>query len=135
MTRYETLLIVILSGCLACEDDANTTCKFADLISVQSGCYDSQQGLVLSATGDEGTQSEFKWEIHVLKDTTIGWTPADVTINEVGSADFTIPGDILLANQQVVANVMTKCGDESLSSIYFRFFKITSNNCSVWTER
>lgn len=138
ITRNTAYLVAMASLCFSCheccQDCVNNKCIFADSITVQSSCYDSEQGLVLSATGNDEAHSDQTWTVYVLKDTTDGWTPADIKINEYRNGNITIPDSILLDNQQIIARVMTYCDGADFYSIYFRFFRITSNNCTTWTK-
>ena len=137
VTRYTAFLFVQLSLCFSCREDCcqgcvDSKCRFADIIKTQSGCYDAAQGLVLTATGNATDLSYQTWTVHVLKDTTGGWTPADIEINEYRNGNITIPDSILLDNRQVVVQVMTYCDGLDYYSNYFRFFRMTSNNCAAW---
>ena len=140
VTRYTAFLIVLLSLCFSCREECcpncvDSKCRFANIIKAQSGCYDTEQGLVLTATGNAVELSYQKWTVHVLKDTTGGWTPADIEINEYRNGNITIPDSILLDNQQVVVQVMTYCNGLDYYSNFFRFFRMASNNCTAWISQ
>jgi len=137
VTRYTAFLIALFSLCFSCREDCcqdcvDSKCRFANIITAQSGCYDAEQGLVLTATGNAVDLSYQTWTVHVLKDTTNGWTPADIEINEYRNGSITIPDSILLDNKQIVVQVMTYCNSFDYYSNYFRFFRMTSNNCTTW---
>jgi len=140
VTRYTAFLIVLLSLCFSCREECcpncvDSKCRFANIIKAQSGCYDTEQGLVLTATGNAVELSYQKWTVHVLKDTTGGWTPADIEINAYRNGNITIPDSILLDNQQVVVQVMTYCNGLDYYSNFFRFFRMASNNCTAWISQ
>jgi hypothetical protein len=87
VTRYTSLLTVLFSLCISCreeccQDCVDSKCRFANIITAQSGCYEAEQGLVLTATGNAVDLSYQTWIVYVLKDSTNGWTPTDIKINE-----------------------------------------------------
>ena len=140
VTRYTVFLIGLLSLCFSCreeccQDCVDSKCRFANIITAQSGCYDAEKGLVLTATGNAPDLSYQIWTVYVLKDTTNGWTPTDININEYRNGNITIPDSILLENQQVVAGVSTWCNGSYYDSMYFHFSRVASNNCTTWIGR
>ena len=140
VTRYTAFLIVLFSLCFSCreeccQDCVDSKCRFASIITAQSGCYDAGQGLVLTATGNAPDLSYQTWTVYVLKDSTNGWTPTDIEINEYRNGNITIPDSILLDNQQVVAGVTTWCDGTYYDSMYFHFSRVTSNNCTTWIRQ
>ena len=140
VTRYTAFLIALFSLCFSCREDCcqdcvDSKCRFANIIAAHPGCYDAQQGLILYASGNAADLSYQTWEVHVLKDTTNGWTPADIQINEYTNGTITIPDSILLDNKQVVVQVMTYCDGSDYYSNYFRFFRMASKNCTTWISQ
>jgi hypothetical protein len=140
VTRYTAFLIALFSLCFSCREDCcqdcvDSKCRFANIITAQSGCYDSEQGLVLTATGNAPDLSYQTWTVYVLKDTTDGWTPADIKITEYRNGNITIPDSILLDNQQVFAQLFTWCNGTDYHSMGYHFFKMTSNNCTTWIRQ
>ena len=139
VTRYTAIIITLLSLCFSCQECCqncvDSKCRFANIITANPGCYDASQGLVLTATGNAADLSYQTWTVYVLKDTTYGWTPTDININEHRNGSITIPDSILLDNQQVVAGVATYCNGTDYHSIYFHFSRVTSNNCTTWKRQ
>ena len=130
VTRYTVFLIGLLSLCFSCreeccQDCVDSKCRFANIITAQSGCYDAENGLLLTATGNAPDLSYQIWTVYVLKDTTDGWTPTDFKINEYRNGNITIPDSILLGNQQVVAGVTTWCNGSYFDSMYFHFSRVS----------
>lgn len=139
VTRYTAFLIILVSHCFSCEDCCNncvdSKCRFANIIAAHAGCYDAQQGLILYASGNAADLSHQTWTVYVLKDSTDGWTPNDIKINEYRNGTITIPDSILLGNQQVFAELTTWCNGTDYHSMGYHFFKMTSNNCTTWVRQ
>ena len=139
VTRYTAFLIALLSLSFSCEECCqncvDSNCRFANIITVESGCYDAQQGLVLYATGNAPNLSYQTWTVYVLKDITDGLTPTDIKINEYRNGTITIPDSILLDHQQVFAEVTTYCAGTDYHSIGYHFFRMTSINCTTWIRQ
>jgi hypothetical protein len=141
VTRYKAFLIVLLSLCFSCREECcpncvDSKCRFANIVTAQAGCYDTEQGLMLTATGNAADLSYQKWTVHLLKDTaTNGWTPTDIEINEYRNGNITISDSILLDKKQVVVELSTWCDGMYYYSTVYHFHRMTSNNCTTWIRQ
>jgi hypothetical protein len=126
-------LFAILFLPLACDDnDDSTDCSYVKSMAAPSACYDAKAGLTLTASGTETEGKDYLWQVWALKKKTDGISSADAKTN-YGSLEFTLNDAELVDQEQVIARITTNCHGNLMYSLYFKFSKVTTGNCTTWS--
>jgi hypothetical protein len=125
------------AGILSCKEDSQQpNCKAPQMVSAQSTCLNSVEGITLQAS-DYGVPTEplqFTWNVYILKDTTKTANLNDARKEKMFGTDaLVIPLSLVQTDGRVVVQVETNCSGKIMSSQYFSFVKrLASPSCYKW---